>query len=63
MHLDLGGSDLEASQATSAVNESNTLEPAGGSPYASTSASDRVQSSLKEPNVSTDPGMYSLQNL
>ena len=62
MHLDLGGSDSDAS---SAVSKSNTSESACGSPQASTSStSDREQSSiLKESSVSTDSGMYPSQNL
>ena len=65
MHLDLGGSDSDASRATSAVNKSNTSELAGGSPYAITSStSDREQSSVpEESSVSTDSGMYSSENL
>ena len=64
MHQDLGGSDSDASRATSATKKSNTSESAGGSPYASTSStSDREESSiLEESSVSTDSGMYSLQN-
>ena len=65
VHLDLGGSDSDASRATSAVNKSNMAESVGGSPYARTSStSDQEQSSiLEESSVSTDSGMYSSQNL
>ena len=60
MHLDVGGSDSDASRATSAVQKGNTAESAGGSPYASTSStSDQQESSvLEESSASTDSGMY-----
>ncbi|EDR11697.1 uncharacterized protein LACBIDRAFT_314198 [Laccaria bicolor S238N-H82] len=63
--INVGGSDSDASRATSAVKKSNTSESAGGSPHASSSStSDREQSStLEESSVSTDSGMYPSQNL
>ncbi|KIJ99823.1 hypothetical protein K443DRAFT_157558 [Laccaria amethystina LaAM-08-1] len=57
--INVGGSDSDASWATSAINKSNTPESAGGSSYVSTSStSDREQSSTPEASsVSTDSGL------
>jgi len=65
VHLDVGGSDSDVSWATPAVNKSNASESAGASPYVSTSyTSAREQSPTpEESSLSTDSGMYSLQNL